>query len=126
MKRFITSLAIVLICVSGVTYLTVFTDLGRSFEGEGQSSFLRGENTHVVKITPQGYEPEVLNIRQGDTVTWINADNLTQVIDFPNSEGARYEAVHPGDNCSKMFKRKGDYNYTLTWQKEVRGEIIVS
>ncbi|MBI3335378.1 MAG: cupredoxin domain-containing protein [Candidatus Portnoybacteria bacterium] len=74
--------------------------------------------TFVVKITSQGFSPETVTIKKGDTVIWLNA---TSEFHWPASnlhpthtiypEFDPREPVAPGDTWSFTFQKVGTWRY---------------
>ena len=75
---------------------------------------------------PQSYkfEPAVIEVEQGATVTWENDDNFTHTIRFDDdSETAKLE---PGDSYSRTFPDAGTFHYVCTLHsQDMEGEVRV-
>jgi plastocyanin len=68
------------------------------------------------------YLPGVVTIEPGDTVTWVNDDDLPH--DAAGS-GWSTPLLVKGDSASVTFSRAGTYRYTCTIHPEMRSAVIV-
>ena len=100
----------------------------------------------TVEITPQGFNPKMLTIKQGETVTFVNKDtNLhwpasavhpthavydgTSLSEHcPNPESTSFDACHglePGETFSFRFDKVGSWNYHDHFNPASTGTINV-
>jgi plastocyanin len=74
-----------------------------------------GGSTARVIITATSFDPAILNIKPGTTVTWINEDRTShRVVHLPeanNPELFHSEAFWPGESFSYTFREAGRYSY---------------
>jgi plastocyanin len=79
--------------------------------------------THVTMVKSYRFEPDVIKIKTGDTVTWKNDDNFThtvKVADEPDHKVGR------GDSVSITFDEPGTYDYVCTLHShDMHGKVIV-
>jgi pseudoazurin len=89
-----------------------------------ESSPAASNSNHMVNVVGDEtigrmyFEPNVLFINPGDTVTWINRDDVEHdVITFPDGypEGAKaFQSPllkHAGEQWSHLFAKEGTYEY---------------
>ena len=55
------------------------------------------------------FEPEVLAVRSGDTVTWINKDLVDHDVTEEKSKAWRSSPLKPGQKFSRVVKTNADY-----------------
>ena len=69
------------------------------------------------------FDPKVIEIRAGDTVTWTNDDNFTHTVQV---DGRGDHEVGRGKSFSLTFDTPGTYHYVCTLHsKDMDGEVIV-
>lgn len=71
---------------------------------------------HYVAVDDNGFAPAVLNINAGDTVVWINVDELashttTSDADFPDPDAWHAILIDYEDTFSKTFDNAGTFTY---------------
>jgi plastocyanin len=80
--------------------------------------------THVTMVKSYRFDPDVIKIKPGDTVTWKNDDNFTHTVkvgDGPDHKVGR------GDSVSVRFDRPGTYDYVCTLHShDMHGKVIVT
>jgi len=104
-------------------------------------------STHTVEITSSGFSPKNLEIKQGDTVVFVNKDDSTQ---WPASDVHPTHKSYPGSGISKCgtseeqnifdackgleqdesysftFNEEGSWNYHNHFSPGLKGTIVVS
>ncbi len=82
------------------------------------------EKSVIVVIRRSGFDPDVLTIPVGTTVTWINEDSIPHTV---ASEGLFDSGnLSTGEKFSFPFTVKGIYKYMCTiHRKHISGKIIV-
>ena len=69
------------------------------------------------------FDPKVIEIESGDTVTWTNEDNFTHTVQV---DGQEDHQVEPGEKVSIAFDEPGTYRYVCTLhRRDMDGEVIV-
>ena len=81
----------------------------------------------------QSYEPNPINIKVGDTVTWINADVVSHTVtsgkDYdPNKSGKLFNsgAILTNDVYQLKFAKPGTFDYFCLFHPDMKGQVIVS
>ena len=70
------------------------------------------------------FDPNTIEIRAGDTVTWTNNDNFTHTVKV---EGEDDHKVGRGSSVSIRFDKPGRYHYVCTLHsKDMDGTVIVT
>jgi plastocyanin len=96
----------------------------------GQDSLDTSDAVKTTTVTmPRSYkfDPEVISVKQGATVTWKNEDNFTHDVTIDNGSGETEHKVEPGDSVKITFKKSGTYDYLCRLHsKDMRGKVIVT
>jgi plastocyanin len=69
------------------------------------------------------FDPKVIEIKAGETVTWTNEDNFTHTVEVDGQEDHK---VGKGESVSIKFDTPGTYHYVCTLHsQDMDGEVIV-
>ncbi|MCW2949342.1 MAG: Blue (Type 1) copper protein, partial [Thermoleophilia bacterium] len=101
---------------------------GCSSGGENALSADTAVQTNIVTM-PRSYkfEPAVISIKRGTTVTWKNKDNFTHDVTI-EVDGEKAEHTAPqGEDVKITFDTKGTFDYVCRFHsKDMRGKVIVT
>ncbi len=90
--------------------------------GSGESSEPVA-TTEVQMVKSYRFDPKVIEIETGQTVTWTNEDNFTHTVEVDGQEDHK---VEQGESFSITFDTPGTYHYVCTLHsKDMDGEVIV-
>ncbi len=90
--------------------------------GSGESS-TPVATTEVTMAKSYRFDPKVIEIEVGETVTWKNEDNFTHTVEVDGQEDHK---VDRGDSVSIEFDEPGTYHYVCTLHRQdMDGEVIV-
>jgi plastocyanin len=79
--------------------------------------------TEVEMVKSYRFDPKVIAVEAGDTVTWTNEDNFTHTVQV---DGREDHKVGKGESVSITFDAPGTYGYVCTLHsKDMKGEVIV-
>jgi plastocyanin len=79
--------------------------------------------TEVQMVKSYRFDPKVIEIKAGDTVTWTNEDNFTHTVEVDGQEDHK---VEQDESFSITFDTPGTYHYVCTLHsKDMDGEVIV-
>jgi plastocyanin len=79
--------------------------------------------TEVSMAKSYRFDPKVIEVASGSTVTWTNDDNFTHTV---QADGQEDHEVGRGDSVSIAFDRPGTYHYVCTLHRQdMDGEVIV-
>jgi amicyanin len=83
--------------------------------------------TNQVTITDFSFQPAVIKIKAGDTVTWTNQDPAEHTVtaDISSPQTPDSPSLAKGQTYSFSFKKRGSYNYSCTFHPHMRGKVIV-
>jgi plastocyanin len=77
----------------------------------------------VTMVKSYRFEPDVIKVSAGDTVTWTHDDNFTHTV---RVDGQEDHTVDRGDSFSLTFDKPGTYHYVCTLHRhDMEGEVIV-
>ncbi len=94
---------------------------GAGCGGRGDSQPVRTNEVEMAKS--YRFEPAVVEIDAGDTVTWRNDDNFTHTVEV---EGRPDYEVERGATVSITFEKPGTYDYVCTLHShDMRGQVVV-
>jgi plastocyanin len=80
--------------------------------------------TEVEMVKSYRFDPKVIEIEAGDTVTWTNEDNFTHTVQI---EGQEDHKVGQGESVEIRFDKPGTYDYVCTLHShDMRGTVIVT
>jgi plastocyanin len=86
---------------------------------------------HKVAIKGMKYEPAILTIKKGDTVTWTNDDGMTHTATSPFPVKTPYAwntgDIEEGDSKSVTFTDvKWQGKYGCIYHRSMQGEIKIT
>lgn len=72
------------------------------------------------------FDPVVIQVKRGDTVTWHNGDNFTHSVQVLK-EGFTMVNLPPGESGTITFTQPGEYDYVCTYHtQQMKGKVIVA
>jgi plastocyanin len=90
--------------------------------GSGESS-QPVATTEVQMVESYRFDPKVIEINAGDTVTWTNEDNFTHTVQV---EGQEDHKVGQAESVEITFDKPGTYRYVCTLHsQDMDGTVIV-
>jgi plastocyanin len=90
--------------------------------GSGESSEPVA-TTEVEMVKSYRFDPKVIEVEAGGTVTWTNEDNFTHTVQV---DGQEDHEVGKGESVSITFDAPGTYSYVCTLHsQDMDGEVIV-
>ena len=108
---------LVLPAVGALAATVVALGCGGTVESEAVAT------TAVTMVKSYRFEPKVIEVRAGDTVTWKNDDNFTHTV---RVDGQGDHEVGRGDSLSIAFAKPGTYHYVCTLHRhDMDGTVIV-
>jgi plastocyanin len=106
------------ICAAAVASLV----LAGTAASTGQ--LMAGAKSYVVIMQIVGFDPQILTLKSGDRVTWVNKDL------FPHTATADDKAfdslsVAPSGTWTFIARKPGTYTYSCTFHSTMKGTIKV-
>ncbi len=83
--------------------------------------------TNQVAMPPSyKFDPVVIQVNVGETVTWTNKDNFTHDVHLMGGINWMSKPLKPGDSASYTFTKTGDFPYVCDFHsQDMKGEVIV-
>ena len=81
--------------------------------------------THSIEIKGFNFQPEELNIKTGDTVTWTNGDSVKHTVTSDSGSELDSELLSKGETYSHTFTKTGTYDYHCAPHPYMTGKIVV-
>ena len=79
--------------------------------------------TEVEMVKSYSFDPKVIEIEAGQTVTWTNEDNFTHTVQVESQEDHK---VEQGESVEITFDEPGTYDYVCTLHRQdMDGTVIV-
>ena len=81
----------------------------------------------VVSIRNFNFQPSVLRVRSGATVTWVNDETQVGLAHTSTSDNPGWDSgfLDPGENYSRAFSSAGEFPYHCAPHPTMRATIIV-
>jgi plastocyanin len=81
---------------------------------------------HVVEIRDNMFKPEVLRIKSGDSVRWVNQEKrTTHSVLFKEPVSFESERFFPGESWPHRFEKPGRVVYSCGPHPEMKGVVEV-
>ena len=87
----------------------------------GSETFDAGANVRITNFT---FDPPVLTVPVGSTVTWTNDDDIVHVLK-ENGDTFHSGALDTGDSFSQTFTVPGTIDYFCAIHPRMTGKIVV-
>jgi amicyanin len=78
-----------------------------------------------VKIDNFSFQPPVLRVKKGMTVTWVNHDDIPHSLVVAALQ-VRSHPIDTDDTFSVQFEKPGSYNYICGLHPHMKGQVVVS
>jgi plastocyanin len=79
--------------------------------------------SHTVVMEGVAYQPEVLDVKRGDRVVWINKDPFPHTV---TAAGAFASSdIRPGASWSYVARKTGTFGYICTLHPNMKGTLTV-
>ncbi len=103
-------------------YISVFVIGMAAIAMTGQSL---GEENASVQISNFAFSPEVIKVKAGTTINWINADNTAHTV--TGNDGTWDSGrVKENGTYSHKFDKAGTFEYHCSYHSSMNGSVIVS
>jgi len=71
------------------------------------------------------YSPVAIEIKTGDTVTWVNNDLTPHTVTSESGGELNSGSIEPGASWSHTFAQAGAFSYYCTFHTEMKGSVTV-
>ncbi len=85
------------------------------------------ETDQVKMARSYRFDPAVIKVKVGTTVTWVNDDNFTHDVRFTRGPVQFHSPpLRPGDKTSFTFTQPGEYEYECSFHPQnMKGKVVV-
>ena len=91
----------------------------------GAAQRTRKPATHTVTIEAMRFSPEILKIKPGDVVIWVNKDIVSHTATATGPKGFESGALDTGKSWKRTFKVKGDFPYVCRLHPTMKARLLV-
>jgi plastocyanin len=89
------------------------------------SCCLDKSQTRVVEIKNYSYQPSIINVSAGTTVTWINEDPVVHTVTATDGD-FNSGNLATGEEFNQTFSQPGTYQYQCLIHVSMVGEVVVT
>ena len=84
-------------------------------------------HTSTVDLPPSyRFDPAIITVPAGTTVTWTNHDNFTHSVKVETGADTSVHVMSPGQTAQITFTTPGTYTYVCTFHTQnMRGTVVV-
>lgn len=109
-------------------FLSALALLACSVSVVGVASPPRKPVAHTVVIEGMEFKPATLDIRLGDSVTWVNKDIVAHTATTPASAKQPFDSglIGVGKTWKRTFKEVGTHGYLCTYHPTMKGMLKVA
>ncbi len=81
----------------------------------------------AVDIANFAFNPVMIEVKVGDTITWTNNDSAPHTVtQKPSGSGFQSGTLKPGESFSYTFDTAGTFDYYCEFHAGMRGQVVVS
>lgn len=88
-----------------------------------------GTSKNKISINKSDFQPDTLEIKKGESVTWVNQDGSQHVISSDQEESGvpkfLSSNLNKGDSFTYTFNTKGTYKYHCRINPNLKGVLII-
>jgi plastocyanin len=81
--------------------------------------------THKVIIEGMRFQPEVLKVKAGDSIVWINNDPFPHTA-TSQAGGFDSKLLNAGGSWTYVADKKGEFGYTCTFHITMKAKLVVN
>jgi plastocyanin len=114
-----------LMIVGMMLLVGVMPDVALASGGGGCGRAVTDADGTSVSIRNFCFGPTILRVPEGETVTWVNRDDVSHVVLGANAAWGGYGKVRGGGEVSYRFVSSGVYPYVCTYHPGMIGSVVV-
>ena len=122
MKKIIIIIAVLIVAGLGYRAFSQYRASGtisNPFAGETSPA-------NTVYIQGEEFEPEVLTVAAGTTVTWVNKDKVPHTVKADSGNGVASPTLDPGENFTYTFSAPGTAAYHCNIHRSMKASVVVN
>ena len=77
------------------------------------------------EITGFCFEPTIVRVAPGDSITWVNRDEAEHTVTGANGAWGTYDILKRGDDATYRFAKEGTYPYFCALHVGMVGAVVV-
>ena len=81
--------------------------------------------THTVTIDASRFQPDMLTLKAGDSVVWVNKDIVAHTV-TSQAGGSDSGIIVPGKPWKHKFNKTGEFAYTCTYHPTMKATLRVN
>jgi plastocyanin len=116
---------VMLMIVGMMLLVGVMPDVALASGGGGCGRAVTDADGTSVSIRNFCFGPTILRVPEGETVTWVNRDDVPHVVLGANAAWGGYGKVRGGGEVSYRFVSSGVYPYVCTYHPGMIGAVVV-
>jgi plastocyanin len=105
-----------------LTFLGLAVFLGLSLLASGHPAWA---DDPTIKIANFTFDPPILTVKAGTTITWVNADDIPHVVTEKDGK-FRSSALDTDEKFSQTFSTAGTVEYFCAIHPHMTGKIVVT
>lgn len=82
------------------------------------------ETRREVAIENLSFTPQVLRVKRGETITWVNRDDFTHTV-TADDESFDTGSIAPGQSASLVLRKTGTFSYSCSPHPFMKGSVVV-
>jgi amicyanin len=90
-----------------------------------QSTIEAGAAAKSIEISNFAFNPEEINVKVGDTITWTNMDSAMHRLASTSGNEIMSDNLQKGQSYSHKFYTAGTFEYECSLHPSMKGKIIV-
>ena len=102
----------------------VATNSGQSTPATAIGTNTAAGETVTVRIDGMRFDPEIITVKPGTTVTWVHGSQMPHTISG-NADGMRSGTLYRGQQYTHTFNATGNYSYVCDLHPSMRGSVVV-
>ena len=116
---------VMLMIVGMMLLVGVMPDVALASGGGGCGRAVTDADGTSVSIRNFCFGPTIVRVPEGETVTWVNRDDVPHVVLGANAAWGGYGKVRGGGEVSYRFVSSGVYPYVCTYHPGMIGAVVV-
>ena len=121
-NKIIIGAILLVLVISGIYYLIMRPKYSAQNSSSSSNATSAPVSTNMVSINNFAFNPGVITVKKGTTVTWVNNDSVTHTV-----KGNTFSSpdISPGGKFEFTFNNAGTFNYNCAIPPSMQGEVIV-
>lgn len=92
---------------------------------QAQTKLTAQQGEVTVELAGYAFKPDIIKVKKGTKVTWINHDNSTHTVTSDQGSDINSQPLKQGDQYQKVFDTPGIYRYHCEPHPNMIAAVIV-